>query len=173
MSNDGGRTKALKKLLRAAALSLTDHVVLELDCGLGVTLAQYLRLGAAWCHGWGRPELTRHAEQILSALGCTRFSISPVDRKNNCPSEADLPDFIAHRNDYIVSISGPVPAGYWDFVLRVSWSLLIYEEDGSGDLSYIRQVSPDLPLQLAGVETYVGEQAKCRTVALLVRRPAA
>jgi len=171
VSNDGGRTKALKKLLRAAAVSLADHVVLELDCGLGVSLAQYLRLGAAWCHGWGRPELTRHAEQLLSALGCTRFSISPVDRKNNCPSEADLPDFIAHKNDYVVSICGPVRAGYWDFVLRVSWSLLIYEEDGSGDLSHI-QFPSDLSVQLAGVETYLGEQAKHRTVALFVRRPA-
>ena len=174
VSNDGERTRALKKLLQAAAFSLTDHVVLDLDCGVGVALAQYLRLGAAWCHGWGRPELTCHAEQILSALGCTRFSISPVDRKTNCPSEADLPDFIARRNDYVVSISGPLPAGYWDFVLRVPWSLLIYEEgDGRGDVNYIRKLRSDLAVQPAGVETYLGgEQGKRRTVALFVRRTA-
>lgn len=174
VSKGGQRAKALKKLLQAAAVSLSDHVVLELDCGLGDALAQYLRLGAAWCHGWSRPELTYHAEQILSALGCTRFSMSHIDRETNCPAEADLPDFIARRNDYVVSLSDLVPAGYWDFVRRVPWSLLIYEqEDGRGDLNYVRKLCADPAVQLAGVETYMGgDQAKRRTVALFVRHTA-
>ena len=173
MSSDSGRTKVLKKLLQAAAVTFTDRVVLELNCGLGVTVAQYLRLGAAWCHAWGCTELTGHAEHILSALGCTRFSMSYVDRQSDCPSDADLPDFIACKTGYIVSISGPVPAGYWDFVARVPWSWLLYEEDCSGDLNRVRKLRSDLPAHLAGVETYTCEQGKWRTLALFVRGVAA
>jgi hypothetical protein len=169
-SKDGERAKALKKLLHAAAVSLSDRIVLELECGLGVPLAQYLRLGAAWCHGWSRPQLTYHAEQILSALGCTRFSISHLDRETNCPTESDLPDFIARRNNYVVSISDPVPAGYWNFVRRVPWSLLIYERDASSVDPYNRKLRSEIAVQPAGVETYTdGNQAKSRTVALFVR----
>jgi hypothetical protein len=173
MSSDSARTRVLKKLLQAAAVTVADQVVLELNCGLGVSVAQYLRLGAAWCHGWGCTELTCHAEQLLSALGCTRFSISCIDRQGGCPSDADLPDFIARKNGYVVSISGPVPAAYWDFLLRVPWSALIYEEDGNGDVNRVRNVPADLPAQLAGVETYTCEPEKCRTLALFVRGVAA
>src|SRR3982751_4970712 len=66
----------LLELMNTAGVSIKDRLVLDVGCNIGMMMAQYLKLGALWCHGWDQEVVVPHTERLLYALGCTRFSTS-------------------------------------------------------------------------------------------------
>ena len=93
------RMKTLTSLLQQAGVSVADRVVLDLGCNIGMMMAEYLKLGAKWCHGWDRALTVPHTEKMLLALGCTRFSTTGTDIAQSQNLRAEVPQHVARSLD--------------------------------------------------------------------------
>jgi hypothetical protein len=127
--NVAARTRLMRELLKAAGVSVKDRLVLDVGCNAGMMMAEYLRLGAGWCHGWDRQQVTPHAERLLLALGCTRTSANAADMTRSYPLDQDLPGFLqpALRGCVISYLAIQQHVGWMDALARIPWAALIYE----------------------------------------------
>jgi hypothetical protein len=170
------RMKTLTRLFEQAHVSVKERVVLDIGCNLGMMMAQYLRLGAKWCHGWDRAFTIPYTERMLLALGCTRFSTTAADITPDQPMLTDIPPHVARSIEGCV-ISYLAIRGHinWLSSLRhIPWSFLIYEghegESYADFLSYLEDLRSLVQFQLGPVATYVDGDSEERAVALLLRQ---
>lgn len=169
------RMAAFRGLMEAAAVSVRDRLVLDVGCNIGMMMAQYLMLGAKWCHGWDREQIVPYTEQMLLALGCTRFSTSGTEITQGQQLEENLPSFLAPSlNGCVISylaIRGHV--GWLEALSRISWSFLLYEghegESQADFVKYMVDLEQLTDFQLGGVSSYVDGDSEARMVAILVR----
>ncbi|MDQ6652349.1 MAG: hypothetical protein M3Y84_06360, partial [Acidobacteriota bacterium] len=169
------RVKVLEGLLKSANLSVNDRLVLDVGCNIGMMMAQYLKLGARWCHGWDRGHVTPHTEKLLLALGCTRFSTTGGDITVAQNLEEDLPAFLRPQlNGCVISylaVRGHL--GWLNALARIPWQLLIYEgHEGETQEEFehdMKQYGALTNFRLGGVTRYVDGDSDERTLALLVR----
>jgi hypothetical protein len=156
-----------------AGVSVEDRLVLDVGCNVGMMLAQYLALGARWCHGWDRAFVTPHTERLLHALGCTRFSLTGGDITAAQPLDADVPEFLRPALDGCVvsylAVRGHL--GWLDALARLPWSFLIYEgheHDTAADFAnYMTQLRQLTPCRVAATGTYRDGDSEERTVAII------
>ena len=131
------RAKSISDLMGSASVSIANRLVLDFGCNVGMMMSEYLRIGAAWCHGWDLASIAIHTEKMLLALGCTRFSITGCDIERARPVQEDLPEFLRPMlNGCIVSyLSCHLQLGWLEALGHIPWSLLIYEahEDHTPD----------------------------------------
>ncbi|HKG99008.1 MAG TPA: hypothetical protein VKA97_14400, partial [Pyrinomonadaceae bacterium] len=98
------RMQVLVELMNTAGLSVKDRLVLDIGCNIGMMMAQYLKLGALWCHGWDHEVVVPHTEKLLYALGCTRFSTTGGVITQSIDLQGHLaPHLKPHLNGCIVS----------------------------------------------------------------------
>jgi len=167
----------LQLLLRNAGVSVQDRLVLDVGCNIGMMMAEYLRLGAKWCHGWDRDFTIPHTEKILLALGCTRFSVTGGDIYQSRALEEDLPPFAKPMLDgcaiSYLAIRGHI--GWLDALKRIPWSFLVYEghegESAADFENYLSEFRASQKFELGPVSSYVDGDSDKRTVAILLRRP--
>lgn len=172
------RMTILTGLMETAGVSLTDRLVLDVGCNIGMMMAQYLKLGARWCHGWDRPKVIQYTEEILLALGCTRFSVSGTNITPAHNLRGDLPPFLAPSlNGCIISylaVRGHL--GWLNALSGIPWSCLIYEgHEGESQEEFeihIAELKGMTNCHLSGVSNYVDGDSEQRTVALLLRKTA-
>jgi hypothetical protein len=137
--------------------------------------AQYLALGALWCHGWDRAFVTPHTERLLLALGCTRFSLTGGDIAQSQSLDTDVPHFVHQALDGCVisylAVRGHL--GWLDALARLPWSFLIYEgheSDTSEDFeTFMKQLGTMVRFRIAGVRDYSDGDSDSRTIAILIR----
>jgi hypothetical protein len=169
------RTKVLEEQLESAGVSVSNRLVLDIGCNIGMMMGQYLKLGASWCHGWDRVHLTPHTEKLLLALGCTRFSTTGVDIDISQLLEDDLPPFLKdHLHGCVISylaVRGHL--GWLDALARIPWQFLIYEghegETREDFEQYIKEFSAAARFKVASVTFYVDGDSDERTLAILLR----
>lgn len=123
------RASFLRALLDEAHVSLHDRIVLDYGCNLGMMMGQYLKLGARWCHGWDFPPVVAHAERLLLAMGCTRFSVAGVELSQGFEGTATLPAFLAPAlPGCVVSyLAMRRHIGWADDLSRLPWHAAILE----------------------------------------------
>lgn len=169
------RMSVLSRLMKTADRSVRDRLVLDVGCNIGMMMAQYLKLGARWCHGWDRPHVVPHTEKLLLALGCTRFSTTGTDINQSRSLEADLPSFLRASLDgcaiSYLAVRGHL--GWLDAVVRIPWSFMIYEghegetrQDFERDMEQLEKLTD---CEVRAVEDYVDGDSEPRTVAILAR----
>lgn len=169
------RMAVIRRLLEEAGVSVKGRLVLDVGCNIGMMMAQYLKLGAKWCHGWDRAYLVPHTEQLLRALGCTRFSTTGGDIDRAQPMESDVPEFLRAALDGCVisylAVRGHL--GWLDALGRIPWSFLIYEghewettRDFENDMASLKAMTG---FHVAGMSTYKDGDSDERFVAVLVR----
>jgi hypothetical protein len=169
------RVDGLIALMMDARVSVEDRLVLDVGCNIGMMMAEYLRLGARWCHGWDRAAVTRHAERLLLAVGGTRFSTTGADLEPSRSLEADLPAFLKPLLDRCavsyLNVRGHI--GWLDALARLPWSFLIYEGhegETEADLrEHISQLRKQTPCRLAASRTLRDGDSDARIAAILVR----
>lgn len=169
------RMVVLRELMQEAGVSVEGRLVLDVGCNIGMMMAQYLKLGARWCHGWDRDFVTPHTERMLRALGCTRFTTTGGDIAAAQPLDTDLPEFLQSSLEgcaiSYLAVRGHL--GWLDRLSSVPWSLLIYEghegETESDFENYIAELKERVDFRLGGVRTYKDGDSDERTVALLIR----
>lgn len=170
------RMPVLRQLMDSAGVSVNNRLVLDIGCNIGMMMAQYLKLGAKWCHGWDRSAMTPYTEQLLLALGCTRFSTSGGDIERGIDLKADLPQFLRPSLEgcaiSYLAIQGHV--GWLDALGQIPWSFLIYEsheDDTRKDFeSYIEELKGIVDFDLAGVSSYRDGDCDERIIAVLKRK---
>ena len=169
------RVAVLRRLLEAASVSLRDKIVFDVGCNIGMMMAQYLRLGARWVHGWDRPNVTPHTEKLLLALGCTRFSTSGADITPVYDLVSHIPSFLrADLEGCVVSylaIRGHI--GWLKSLDDIPWHFLIYEshegetpEDFERFLTEFRKTNR---FDVAAQAEYEDGDSERRTLAILRR----
>ena len=171
------RMKTLGRLFNEANVSVADRVVLDVGCNIGMMMAQYLKLGARWCHGWDRAFTIPHTERMLLALGCTRFSTTAGDITRSQTMMTDVPAHVARSLDgcaiSYLAIRGHV--NWLDALRDIPWSFMIYEGHEGETLkdfeSYLAELKTLTNFELGPVGTYVDGDSEERTVAILLRKP--
>jgi hypothetical protein len=139
-------------------------------------MAEYLKLGAKWCHGWDRRFVTPHTERMLLALGCTRFSTTGTDITKSRALVDDLPVHVRASLDGCV-ISYLAVRGHLDWLdalKQIPWSFLIYEgHEGEThkDLeTYLQKLRSLTNFEVGPENTYIDGDSEERTVAILLNR---
>jgi hypothetical protein len=122
-------------LLERYGESLDGRVVLDVGCNLGGLMGVYLGAGAAWCHGWDRPNVVERTREVLLAVGAGRFSLTGGELSTSRALEADLPPHVrANLNGCAVSyLSVRRHLGWLESLTALPWRLMLYEgHEGEG-----------------------------------------
>jgi hypothetical protein len=169
------RMRTLSALLAEARVSVADKLVLDVGCNIGMMMSQYLKLGAKWCHGWDRAATTVYTEQLLLALGCTRFSTTGTDITRSRALVNDLPAHAAASLDGC-AISYLAVRGHLDWldcIGEIPWSFMIYEghegETAEDFKAYLAELSNLTNFKLGPTSTYIDGDSEERMVAILLR----
>lgn len=170
----GNRVVVLRELLRQAGCDLAGRRVLDIGCNIGMMLASYLRMGAAWCHGWDMPHVVPHTERLLLAVGCTRFSLTGARLESGRPLPDDLPIFVRDGEPVVVSylaVRGHL--GWLDALATLRWTHMIYEghegEDEATTRAHIADLAQRVPCRLAALASYRDGDSDPRMVGIVVR----
>jgi hypothetical protein len=173
--NPETRMQILRKLMEKAGVSVENRLVLDIGCNVGMMMAQYLKAGALWCHGWDQEVVVPHTEKLLYALGCTRFSTTG----GLITESIDLPGHLAshlkpHLNDCVVSylaVRGHI--NWLDALKEIPWAFMIYEghegETTEQSLRYLDEFNKTVPFRIAAHGEYADGDSEPRTVAILIK----
>ena len=169
------RMQALTALLDQAGVSVENRLVLDVGCNVGMMMAQYLKMGALWCHGWDQEVVVPHTERLLYALGCTRFSTSGgVITKPLRLQDALASHVKPHLDGCAISylaIRGHI--GWLDVLAEIPWAFMIYEghegETNKQTLQYLEEFNRTLPFRIAAQGEYADGDSEPRTVAVLIK----
>lgn len=175
--NINDRGAAFVELLRAGKCSVENRLVIDIGCNIGMMIGQYLKMGAAWVHGWDKKTVIAHTEKLLFALGCTRFSLTGGEIRSNQSLETDLPVSARPLLEGCVisylAIRGHV--GWLEALGRVPWCFMIYEgHEGESDTDFeahMAALKDICNFYIAARRIYEDGDCVARPLAILVREP--
>jgi hypothetical protein len=170
------RMHVISGMLASLGLTLERKIVLDVGCNIGMMMGQYLAAGAEWCHGWDMEHVVPHTENLLLAIGCTRFSLTGGVLEPTRRLAADLPGFVrARATGCVVSylaIRGHI--GWLPALGEIPWSLMIYEghegEDEEQSREYLAELTRTTGSEVAALSVYRDGDSDPRVVALVLRR---
>jgi hypothetical protein len=169
------RMQTLMELMAQAGVSVENRLVLDVGCNIGMMMAQYLKLGALWCHGWDQEVVVPHTERLLYALGCTRFSTSGgVISKSIRLQDGLAPQLLPHLEACAISylaVRGHID--WLDALAEIPWGFMVYEghegETTAQSLQYLNEFKQRVPFRIAAQSEYADGDSESRTVAILIR----
>jgi len=167
------RFAVIHRLLNECGVSLQGKLVLDVQCNIGMAMAEYMQRGAKWCHGWEKPKIAGHAEEILPALGCTRFSLTRGKLEKTHHLEDDVGSFVqSDINGCVISYLAVNPqVGWLDSLSRILWSYLIYAGHQSVDFeSDMQDLAKIVDFEILQAARYSAGPSGDRTVAILKRK---
>jgi hypothetical protein len=167
--------QTLMALMDQAGVSVKDRLVLDIGCNIGMMMAQYLKLGAMWCHGWDQEVVVPHTERLLFALGCTRFSTSGgLITKSIALQDGLAPHLKPHLEGCAISylaVRGHID--WLDALAEIPWAFMVYEghegETTKESLQYLEQFRQRVSFRIAAQGEYADGDSEPRTVAILIR----
>jgi len=167
------RFSVIDRMMTEHGVALQGKLVLDIGCNIGMTMAEYLKRGAKWCHGWDMQKIVNHTETLLPALGCTRFSLTGGELYKEQRLEGDVPEFI--RNDLdgcvISYLAFRLHVSWLNSLKRINWSYLIYEEhQGDNFESDMADFSKLVDFDILEATQYSDGLSDNRTVAVLRRK---
>ena len=168
------RMRAFDALLREAVVKLEQKAVLDVGCNLGLMSAEYLRRGAMWVHGWDYPEVIEAAEKVLLAVGCTRFSLTPMILGSDSPPLSTVPPHILGQGADRIVISYLAVrkhVGWLRALDAIPWRHMLYEgHEGDGPLEeYVSALEAIVPVDVLARGTVSDAMSPPRSIALLRR----
>jgi hypothetical protein len=173
--NPETRMQILGELMKNAGVSVENRLVLDIGCNVGMMMAQYLKLGALWCHGWDQEAVVPHTEKLLYALGCTRFSTTGGVITQSIDLKSELASHLKpHLNGCVVSylaVRGHI--NWLDALKEIPWAFMIYEghegETAEQSLHYLEEFNKTVPFRIAAQGEYADGDSEPRTVAILIK----
>ncbi|HYL99515.1 MAG TPA: hypothetical protein VEZ90_11215, partial [Blastocatellia bacterium] len=168
------RYQAIGTLLSKAGIRLENRLLLGLDADDAFSFAYLLSRGAKWCHGWSNPEMAGCSEELLRALGCTRFSLSLVHKEAfeksdeeaglaaSCTIES-LPDFLKPQLNGCVVLASHLHRPAQRAVLeKLNWAYLISLKPETG---------VHLPgCRVGGQASYEDSNGEIKTISLFINQ---
>lgn len=169
------RMAVIDRLIEQARITMNGRVVLDFGCNIGMMMAEYLRRGAVWCVGWELAHIASHAEKLLYAVGCTRFTLVPGRIHEELDCQAQVPSFVvSHLSECIISyLAVRGHFGWLPSLTRMPWAYLLYEghesESPAESHHHFEQLSKMTRIEVVSQECYVDGDSRVRTAALLRR----
>jgi hypothetical protein len=169
------RFEVLLEMMKTVGVSVENRLVLDIGCNIGMMMAQYLKHGALWCHGWDQETVVPHTEKLLYALGCTRFSTTggvitqSIDLRSNlgCHLKPHLKGCVISY----LAIRGHV--NWLDALKEIPWAFMIYEghewETTEQSLGYLEDLKKVVPLRIGAQGEYADGDSDSRFVAILIK----
>jgi len=173
--NTERRMATICRLMESIGATFENQLVLDIGCNIGMMMAEYLRLGVGWCHGWDRIDVAPHAEQLLRALGCTRFSMTGCDIAQSASLADDLPEFVKPRLDgcIISYLAVRKNLGFLECLGQIPWSLMIYEGHEEETEAHFQKYLDDLRrftrIEVKAIDTYHDGDCGERIIAMIAR----
>lgn len=173
------RMSAITQLLSEHGETVEDKVVLDVGCNLGLMGAQYLARGARWVHGWDLPDVVPHANRILLAVGCTRFSLTGAELSVEYPLESDLPAFLQDEaGELVISyLAVRRHLGWLKSLARMPWRLMIYEghesESESDTTEFLASLNSLVPVEMISRSSIQDAVSASRPMMLMRRMQSA
>jgi hypothetical protein len=171
------RMESLDRMMARTGVSVEGKLVMDVGCNVGMMMAQYLRRGAKWCHGWDLANVTPNTERLLFSIGCTRFSLTGGNIAENPTPENDLPKFLhPHLNGCAISFLSVHRWIEWPQMFgRIPWSYMIFEGH-EGDSKAFNEESFARLRKITNFEVadYTEAQdgdSEPRAIAILIRKP--
>ncbi|HSE19133.1 MAG TPA: hypothetical protein VLB46_18880 [Pyrinomonadaceae bacterium] len=173
--NPEKRFQTLLDMMQTAGVSVENRLVLDVGCNIGMMMAQYLKHGALWCHGWDQETVVPHTEKLLYALGCTRFSTTGGVIAQSIDLESCLGyQLKPHLNGCVISylaIRGHI--NWLDALKEIPWAFMIYEghegETTEQSLRYLEELKKVVPFRIGAQGEYEDGDSESRTVAILIK----
>jgi hypothetical protein len=173
--NPEKRFERLLEMMKTAGVSVENRLVLDIGCNIGMMMAQYLKQGALWCHGWDQAVVVPHTEKLLYALGCTRFSTTGGVIAQSIDLKNDLGCFLKpHLDGCVISylaIRGHI--NWLDALKEIPWAFMIYEghegETTEESLRYLEDLKKAVPFRIGAQGEYEDGDSESRTVAILIK----
>ncbi len=160
------------RLLAAARLPIAGRVVFTWRPGSHpLDPSEMLRRGAQWLHAVVEVERLAEAERLLLALGCTRFSLSPL------PDQQGIAAMAAHLHENgeagtLLHYRPHKDAGDWAAAaLALPWTYMLYEYRGESERlsAQLDALADRVPVRLLGSEPLPGGLRGTGAVALIER----
>lgn len=170
------RMDQMSRLLERCGVTVADKLVLDVGCNVGMMMAQYLRSGASWCHGWDLDTVTPNSEKLLRAVGCTRFSLTGGNVVSNPRPEDDIPAFLHPQlQGCVVSyLAVHKWIGWLPFLGRIPWSFMIFEGHEFDTEAFNRasfaQFGELAKFEVAAYELASDGDSEPRAISILVRK---
>ena len=169
------RSTMFTELLQKAGVQVRDRLMLDVGCNIGMMIAEYLKWGAKWCHGWDFPNVVPHTERLLSGLGCTRYSTTGAQLKRDRRLEDDLPDWLGPSVQgcglSYLAVHGHI--GWMESIARIPWSFMIYEGhefDTRADVErYLGELRNNVSFEIGAMTSAEDGASNERTAAILLR----
>jgi hypothetical protein len=169
------RAALIDRLLYDSEMSLTGRMVLDVGCNIGMMSAHYLARGAAWVHGWDQSSVIEHAERLLLALGCTRFSLTGGSLAGSHDFRRDLPGRLVPLAERSVVSYLAVRAhlGWLPALGALPWDFMMYEgHEGEGrddTVKYLHDLNGLVPIRTLALTEIQDGDSDTRQFALLQR----
>jgi hypothetical protein len=168
------RMRVLDQLAGEAGVEFSGTVVFDVGCNLGLMGAEYLRRGAAWLHGWDKPEVVAAAEKILLAIGCTRFSLGGKFLSDEVDLLGTLPGHLRNLrpSECVVSYLAIRKHIGWIKALRqLPWRYMLYEghQDDSALEDHVSELNALLPVKVRARGRVADANSWPRDVAIIER----
>jgi len=169
------RIGVMTRLLDEAGATVRDRLVLDVGCNVGMMIGQYLRLGARWCHGWDQELVVPHADRLLSALGCTRYTLTGGMLQPDQDLSGNVPKFVrAELTGCVLSylaVRGHI--GWLNALRTVPWSTMIYEghegESESQTREHLEELRGRTGGTVAALASYRDGDSDPRSIAIIRR----
>jgi len=167
------RAVMIGRLIEQAGLSVEGRLVLDIGCNTGMMMAEYLKQGAAWSHGWDREAIVTHTDALLLALGCTRFSTTGASLARARALERDLPTFAQSllAGSVISYLAVRMHLGWLDALASIPWSFLIYEghqyETREDLAKHVAELRDLVSVEIVAVDSYSEGVSNERIVAII------
>ena len=167
------RARLFDRLLAEAGESVGERLVLDFGCNVGMMSAQYLARGAAWVHGWDQPAVTVHAERLLLATGCTRFSLTgcQLTSERNIRDDLPQPTLPLLENAVVSYLAVRRHFGWLQALIENPWRLMLYEghegEDLNSTRAFLHELEQRAPIRILRVAEVRDGDSDLRQIALV------
>jgi hypothetical protein len=166
------RMETVDRLLTEAGERVTDRVILDVGCNLGMAIAEYLRRGARWCHGWDLPSTITHSNRVLGAIGCTRFSL--YGRDLNAPGDLSADVGTVEPGCVLSYLAIRKHIGWHPSVATLPWTTMIYEghqaENEEKSLAFLHELGQKVALDAVHHAIHREDGSRDRFVAVVKRK---
>ena len=174
--NTQQRWQMIMRLMNESGVDFEGRLVLDIGCNGGMMIAQALTSGASWCLGWDLPHVAKHAKNLLSSLGYTRFDIAGAQLTSSSSLKPDIPvHLLPYLNNSIVFyLSVHEYFGFISELADLPWRVLVYEGHEYETLDTLKEdLKPLAALcayQIAATGVISDGDSSARPLAVLVRQ---
>jgi hypothetical protein len=169
------RWRKISSMLAASGLGVSERLVLDVGCNAGMMLAAALADGASWGVGWDLPDISERAEELLLALGYSRFDLIGGMLSPRYELEPDLPPHVRPllSESLVLYLAIRHHVGFVADLGALPWRALVYEGGETESVARLEEALAPLrqstDFRVASAVDFRDGEGLARPLAVLIR----